>query len=152
MAPHEFPWLVALFDHKRNYFCGGSLVSNKHIITGIFGPWIWKVGFLGRWVFWGGWFFGEVADFLGRWIKDFWGGPNDMFFSAAHCTVNKQWVLVELGKHELDNRNEPGVALRISETIYNHPEYAENTGHADISIIVLSERVSFSEKVVEGNS
>lgn len=32
---HEFPWLAALHHRsKRTFFCSGSLISEKHILSG----------------------------------------------------------------------------------------------------------------------
>ena len=31
-VPHEFPWMVALLNHQRQ-FCGGSLIDDNHILT-----------------------------------------------------------------------------------------------------------------------
>lgn len=32
---NQFPWLVALFDStNKKFFCGGTLVSNKHVVSG----------------------------------------------------------------------------------------------------------------------
>lgn len=68
-------------------------------------------------------------------------------FSAAHCCVQQNWIFLEFGKHVLSDSKEAGVARRISQQIISHPEYKPNTGHGDIALIVISERVVFSEKV-----
>ena len=32
--PNEFPWVVGLTDRRlRQPFCGGALISNKHVLT-----------------------------------------------------------------------------------------------------------------------
>lgn len=32
----EFPWLVALFHREVDiFFCSGSLISNKHVLSGV---------------------------------------------------------------------------------------------------------------------
>lgn len=31
---NAWPWLVA-FRHLNNFFCGGSLVSSKHVVSGM---------------------------------------------------------------------------------------------------------------------
>lgn len=35
-AKGEFPWLVAFFYKGETYFCGGSLISHTHVVTGKF--------------------------------------------------------------------------------------------------------------------
>merc|ERR1712045_835716 len=38
-TPHEFPWQVGLFFN--GYFCGGSIISEKYILTASPSPTIW---------------------------------------------------------------------------------------------------------------
>jgi hypothetical protein len=34
-TPHSWPWLVAFFFKPENqFFCGGSLISAKHVLSG----------------------------------------------------------------------------------------------------------------------
>lgn len=124
IEPNEFPWLVALFDNKRHYFCGATLVSDQHVISGRYkNP--QRVGF-------------KFSSFQGG----SWG------ISAAHCTINKTVVNMELGRHLLDKIDEPGVYFVQSKEIVNHPEYVPKTGHGDISLIVTGKRITFSDKVM----
>lgn len=29
--PNKYPWMVALFDRNRKVYCGGALISDKHV-------------------------------------------------------------------------------------------------------------------------
>jgi secreted trypsin-like serine protease len=33
--PGQWPWHVALLKETNNYFCGGTIISNLHVLTGI---------------------------------------------------------------------------------------------------------------------
>lgn len=97
----EFPWMVAIFhlNQQQNsiYACGGSLISDKHILT------------------------------------------------TAKCTNNQEQVQLEIGRFHLNDRNEQ-YETRLSQEIFQHPEYRPKTAHADISIITVPQ-VKFSARI-----
>ena len=37
-APHKYPWLAAMFTIKKKYYCEGSIISDKNILTA--GKWM----------------------------------------------------------------------------------------------------------------
>lgn len=34
VKPNQWPWIVALIHLEAGYFCGGTLLSNKHVLSG----------------------------------------------------------------------------------------------------------------------
>lgn len=32
-SPHEYPWVAAIFDDDNEIYCGGSIISNQHILS-----------------------------------------------------------------------------------------------------------------------
>lgn len=32
-SPHEYPWVAAIFDNDDEIYCGGSIISTKHILS-----------------------------------------------------------------------------------------------------------------------
>lgn len=72
---------------------------------------------------------------------------NLCFLLAAHCTLNKNNMKVKVGAHNTQDFFEKGAIIKNVAKIINHHEYRQGSGHADISILVLSDGVDFSEFV-----
>lgn len=32
-SPHEYPWVAAIFDSDEMIYCGGSVITNRHILS-----------------------------------------------------------------------------------------------------------------------
>jgi len=128
-ARDEWPFLTALFLAEQNlFFCGGNLVSAKHVLTGIQSMYAF--------------FAAEI---------------NKTKISAAHCIRDKGSesellrtdIIVLLGAYDLTSRFERGVKQRDVEEIHVHPDWREYSDKydADLAILVLSEIVSFTNFV-----
>lgn len=114
---NNHPWLTALYDIDSgafNFFCGGNLISNKHVLTGVV---IYKKKMC--------------------LINDL------MYFVAAHCTISKKNIQVKVGAHNAQEMFDVGSVLRDVAKITNHEEYLPGSAHADISLIMLKENVEF---------
>lgn len=36
-SPHKFPWMAAMYSKGGHQYCGGAIISDRHILTaGIF--------------------------------------------------------------------------------------------------------------------
>lgn len=60
---------------------------------------------------------------------------------------NKQKVQVKVGAHNTKTAFDLGAYLRTIRRVFNYPSYTAGSAHGDISLIVLSEEVTFGNTV-----
>lgn len=70
-----------------------------------------------------------------------------MYILAAHCVYDKNNIQIKIGAHNNMQAFEMGAHMRTAGSIIPHPEYLTNSAHADLSVIVLSEVLTFSNTV-----
>jgi secreted trypsin-like serine protease len=123
----DWPWVTAfVYKPENSFFCTGSLISKKHVLSG------------------------NLKSILKQFNQTF-------SLSAAHC-FHQKWfsnsilpedVTAMLGKFDLSVFDEPGSLNSSINEIIIHPEWNANdfSYHADITIIVLSDSIEFSENI-----
>lgn len=121
----QWPFLAALYHaDKSNFFCGSTVISAKHVLTGEFSV-------------------------LSRHGKNYCE-----LLPASHCVqpkgVSKKLqpddVIVLLGRYNLDLKVERGAVQRSVDDIRVHPDWNAFEGKfdADIAILVLNEIIEFT--------
>lgn len=123
----KWPWIVALFKTTANeskFFCGGTLISNKHVVTGEclqLALHVWRL---------------------------------QLPFSAAHCIHPKfraertktNDIVAYLGRYELSKPFERGSHPAFPQKVLIHEDWNHETYKydADIALIFLESAVTFS--------
>lgn len=125
----QWPFLVALHNiEKQKFFCGGNLISAKHVLTGNLST-----------------------------INPLVANQLLFSFSAAHCINDKDSltkltadeIVVQLGRYDLKSKVERGSTQReVTEVIIN-PNWKIFTKKwdSDLAILVLSYPVRFTSYI-----
>lgn len=125
----EWPFIAALHKVRESkFFCGGTLITNQHVLTGnsdFVAPMLGSIG--------------------NKWKKK---------LSAAHCIQQKfspkklspDNLTVRLGAHNITAKSELGMVERNVTAIHVHPQWDvyENEYDSDIAILVLNDKVMFT--------
>lgn len=122
----EFPFLCALYNIESNsIFCGGSIITSKHVLTGRKSCWNKHRLICVR-----------------------------MWFSAAHClrqkysyeAMSETDLLVQLGRYNLKAVFERGSLLEQVSHLDIHPQWKSSTDNydADVAILTLAREITFT--------
>lgn len=139
-SPGQWPWLAAIFVARLQFQfqCAGSLVTDKHIITGILQNNNDKQKTKRN---------DKITDFSN--FNTYY-----LVVSAAHCKYNNgidvpaNAFLVSLGRYHLRKWREPGSQSHEVLTFRKHPDYGNAfSADADIAVITLRTRVEFTPKI-----
>lgn len=137
---NAWPWLtVFLNKSKKTFFCGGSLISAKTVVSGK------KIMYIDE----------EILILKVRKSIIAYKIDNFYNFSAAHCFRNKHQVkqtpieaiAVVAGKHNLAVVNELGSSVHDLKRVVIHPDWKYNDSRfdADIAFIVLATKVTLGD-------
>ncbi|RXN20379.1 granzyme B(G,H)-like protein [Labeo rohita] len=66
--------------------------------------------------------------------------------TAAHCRNNAQVLTVVLGAHNLQNKNENSVRIKV-ESYYSHPQYTSKSYHNDILLLKLEKKAQLNNNI-----
>lgn len=124
----QFPFMVALLKGPgRKFFCGGNLITSKHVLTGEF-----------------------TTERFESEIIYLVESP------AAHCIQDKRGrkklepndLTVYVGRHDISpSANEPNSEVHSVDDIHVHPDWKtyDLKYNADLAVVVLEKNVQFSE-------
>lgn len=121
----DFPWMVALYRiahrSQAKYFCGGTVISNRHVLTGKMNQ--------------------EMSEFKLTTIP----------LSAAHCLDDlvARDITAVFGAYDLDNYFEDGRFTQSPSRIFVHQHWNPRTTQfdSDIAMLLMSKRIVFSRFV-----
>jgi secreted trypsin-like serine protease len=133
--PRSWPWLVALRkelpENKSEFFCAGSLIAERHVVSGKTGE------------------FSSIS-FVHQ----------HLFLSAAHCFIPKYtgeriWpkqVVAWVGKHNLmDNEEKHAKAHRVNDIMVHEDwDFNSNSLDGDLALVLLDEKVDLSRHFIVG--
>lgn len=72
---------------------------------------------------------------------------NEWVITAAHCALTASQFKISLGAQTFNNPLEPGRVIDITGTKIVHPGYTPYSTNNDVSLIKLSKRVDFTNRI-----
>lgn len=127
--PGQWPFLVSLHHlRERYFFCGGSLITSQHVLTG------------------------DCANF--KLVSLIWLRT---MFTAAHCIQYKNQrflltareLIVFLGRYKLGDSGDPNAVNSTVDKIHVHPDwnFSSESWDADLALLVLPKSVKFTSYI-----
>ncbi|XP_058616099.1 granzyme-like protein 2 [Onychostoma macrolepis] len=71
---------------------------------------------------------------------------DEFVLTAAHCRKNSETLTVVVGAHDLKNKTEGSVCIRVK-SYHQHPDFTEEPVMNDIMLLRLEKKVTQNEKV-----